>query len=97
MTHSFPTRRSSDLEAASKYEIMPIVFFSIVFAIACLSVGKTAHPVIDFFTGLRDVLIRMIVWLMYLTPIGLFSLLGTAVAEASLQQDRKSTRLNSSH
>lgn len=72
------------VEAAAKYEIMPIVFFSIVFALACLSVGKTANPVINFFIGLRDVLIRMIIWLMYLTPLGLFSLLGTAVAEASL-------------
>lgn len=73
------------VDAAAKYEIMPIVFFSIVFSIACISVGKTAHPVIDFFVGFRDVLIKMIIWLMYLTPVGLFSLLGTAVAEASLQ------------
>ena len=73
------------VEAAAKYEIMPIVFFSIVFSISCLSVGKTASPVIDFFIGLRDILVKMIIWLMYLTPIGLFSLLGTAVAEASLQ------------
>lgn len=72
------------VEAAAKYEIMPIVFFSIVFSISCLSVGKSANPVIDFFIGLRDVLIKMIIWLMYLTPIGLFSLLGAAVAEASL-------------
>lgn len=73
------------IEAAAKYEIMPIVFFSIVFSISCISVGKSAQPVIDFFVGLRDVLIRMIIWLMYLTPIGLFSLLGSAIAEASLQ------------
>ncbi len=73
------------VKAAVKYEIMPIVFFSIVFSIACISVGKTAQPVIDFFVGIRDVLIRMIMWLMYLTPIGLFSLLGAAIAEASLQ------------
>lgn len=71
--------------AAAKYEIMPIVFFSIVFALACISVGQHARPVIEFFTGLRDVLVKMIIWLMYLTPIGLFSLLGAAVAEASLQ------------
>jgi Na+/H+-dicarboxylate symporter len=71
--------------AAAKYEIMPIVFFSIVFALACISVGHTARVVVDFFTGLRDVLIKMIVWLMYLTPLGLFSLLGAAIAEASLQ------------
>lgn len=71
--------------AAAKYEIMPIVFFSIVFAIACIAVGKSANVVIAFFSGLRDVLVKMIIWLMYLTPVGLFSLLGTAVAEASLQ------------
>lgn len=73
------------IAAAAKYEIMPIVFFSIVFSMACLSVKETSKPVIHFFTGLRDVLVKMIVWLMYLTPIGLFSLLGSAVAEASLQ------------
>jgi Na+/H+-dicarboxylate symporter len=71
--------------AAARYEIMPIVFFSVVFAIACLSVGKTANPLVDFFAGLRDTLIKMITWLMFLTPIGLFSLLGTAVAEASIE------------
>jgi Na+/H+-dicarboxylate symporter len=73
------------VEAAAKYEIMPIVIFSIVFAIACLSVGEVAKPVIAFFAGMRDVLVKMIIWLMYLTPIGLFSLLGSAIAAAQLQ------------
>jgi Na+/H+-dicarboxylate symporter len=67
--------------AAAKYEIMPIVFFSIVFAISCISVGAPAVPVIDFFIGLRDVLVKMIIWLMYLAPIGLFSLLGVAALQ----------------
>lgn len=71
--------------AAARYEIMPLVFFSIVFSIACLSIGKPAQPVMQFFSGLRSVLVKMIIWLMFLTPIGLFSLLGTAVAEASIQ------------
>lgn len=71
--------------AAARYEIMPIVFFSIVFSMACLAVGKIATTVVKFFVGLRDVLVKMIIWLMYLTPVGLFSLLGSAVAEASLQ------------
>ena len=73
------------IDAAAKFEIMPIVFFSIVFALACLSTGETAKPVIAFFTGLRHVFVKMIVWLMHLTPIGLFVLLGTAVAEAARQ------------
>lgn len=73
------------IAAAAKYEIMPIVFFSIVFALACISVGHQAKAVIDVISGLRDVFVKMIVWLMYLTPVGLFSLLGAAVGEASLQ------------
>jgi Na+/H+-dicarboxylate symporter len=73
------------VDAAAKFEIMPIVIFSIVFSIACIAVGDTAKPVSLFFVGLRNIFIRMITWLMHLTPIGLFSLLGTAVAEASLQ------------
>lgn len=73
------------VEAAAKFEIMPIVLFGIVFAIACNSVGETAKPVMVFFSGLRNVFVKMIIWLMYLTPIGLFSLLGSAIAEASLQ------------
>lgn len=73
------------IEAAAKFEIMPIVIFGIVFAIACNSVGESAKPVIGFFIGLRNVFVKMIIWLMHLTPIGLFSLLGSAIAEASLQ------------
>lgn len=73
------------VEAAAKFEIMPIVFFSVVFAISCIKVGDSAKPVVAFFIGMRNVLIKMIIWLMFLTPVGLFSLLGSAVAEASIQ------------
>jgi Na+/H+-dicarboxylate symporter len=73
------------VDAAAKFQIMPIVFFSIVFSLACISTGETSKPVIAFFVGLRNIFVKMIVWLMYLTPIGLFSLLGSAIAEAALQ------------
>lgn len=76
---------SNIVAAAAKFDIMPIVLFSVVFALACVATGDAAIPVIDFFTGLRNVFIKMITWLMHLTPIGLFSLLGSAVAEAVKQ------------
>src|SRR5689334_3847503 len=50
------------IAAAARYEIMPIVFFSIVFAISALSVGEAAKPVVDFFSGLRAILVKMIIW-----------------------------------
>lgn len=73
------------IEAAAKFEIMPIVIFGIVFALACNSLGEAAKPVTLFFNGMRNVFVKMIIWLMHLTPIGLFSLLGSAIAEAALQ------------
>lgn len=73
------------VEAAAKFEVIPIVLFSIVFSIACISVGESAKPVMELFNGLRNVFVKMIIWLMYLTPLGLFSLLGSAIAEASMQ------------
>jgi len=73
------------IDAAAKFEIMPIVFFSIVFALGCTACGDSAKPVVEFITGLRNVFVKMITWLMHLTPVGLFALLGTAVAEAVKQ------------
>jgi len=75
------------IAAAAQFEIMSIVIFSIAFSFACIATGETAKPVIEFFNALRNIFVKMIIWLMYLTPLGLFSLLGTAVAEAS-KQDR---------
>lgn len=70
------------IDAAAKFEIMPVVIFAVIFAIGCIACGETAKPVIEFFVGLRSIFIKMITWLMHLTPIGLFSLIGTAVARA---------------
>jgi len=75
------------VKAAANFEMMAIVVFSVAFSIACLAAGDEAKPVITFFIGIRKIFIKMIIWLMYLTPIGLFSLLGTAIAQA-VKQDR---------
>jgi len=69
------------LSAAVKFEVLPVVFFSIVFGIACIAVGESARPVITFILGMRNVFNKMIAWLMYLTPIALFAMLGSAIVE----------------
>lgn len=71
--------------AIAKYEIMPIVLFSIIFAVACISLRGQAKLILRLVTELRDVLVKLIIWHMYLTPFGLFSLLGVAIAKTSLK------------
>jgi Na+/H+-dicarboxylate symporter len=68
--------------AASKFQVIPIVIFAIIFSIACVVTENNTNSIKDFFTALRHVFITMIGWVMYLAPIGLFSLLGTAVAHS---------------
>jgi Na+/H+-dicarboxylate symporter len=70
------------IAAAAKFQIMPVVIYAVVFAIACITCGEKASPVVEFFSMLREIFIKMINWLMHLTPIGLFSLLGAATAHA---------------
>lgn len=70
------------IAAAAKFQIMPVVVYAVVFAMACIACGEVAKPVAHFFSVLRDVFIKMIMWLMYLAPIGLFALLSNATARA---------------
>lgn len=65
----------------STFYIMPLVLFSVVFAIACISVGKSAKPIMLLFIALRNVLNKIVIWVMYLTPVGLFVLLGSSIAD----------------
>lgn len=82
MTGLFP---SNILEAAVKFEVMPIVIFAIMFSIACSSLGDAAQGVVNLLSEIKSIFIKMITWVINLSPIGIFSLLGTGVAESVKQ------------
>lgn len=74
---------ASIVDAAAKFQIMPVVVFTLAFAIACARTKAVqVNTVIEFFTGLRMVFIRMIGWVIVLTPFGLFFLLSAATARS---------------
>ena len=83
VTGLFP---SNILDAAVKFEVMPIVIFAIMFSIACSSLGDSAKGVINFLAEIKNIFIKMITWVINLSPLGIFSLLGTGVAESVKQK-----------
>lgn len=83
ITGLFP---SNILEAAVKFEVMPIVIFAIMFSIACSSLGESVSGVLSFLTEIKALFIKMITWVINLSPLGIFSLLGTGVAESVKQK-----------
>ncbi|MES2614254.1 MAG: dicarboxylate/amino acid:cation symporter [Bdellovibrionota bacterium] len=82
ITSLFP---SNILEAAVKFDVMPIVIFALMFSIACSSLGDSAKGVVNLLSEIKVIFIKMITWVINLSPIGIFSLLGTGVAESVKQ------------
>lgn len=63
------------VDAAVSNNLPPIIVFSIFFAAALTMVGDKGAPVIAFFDACNDVMMRLVIWLMYLAPIGVFALI----------------------
>jgi Na+/H+-dicarboxylate symporter len=71
------------IDAAAKTEVLPLILFSIVLSAALTTLGRVSAPVLAFFNGLNEGLMRVVTWLMYLAPIGIFALVAARIGEAS--------------
>lgn len=70
------------VSAAANMELIPLIVFSIVFGAALTTLGDRGEPVIRFFSGVNDAMMKLVVWLMYLAPIGIFSLVAARLGRA---------------
>ncbi len=67
-----------------KFDLLPVVSFSVMFGIGCSLVGEAAKPVIALATSIRDVANSCLLGVMLVAPLGIFSLVGGGVAQARL-------------
>jgi len=56
-----------------------IIFFCLTFGTVLGSVGKRAKPVIDFFTVIDDVIMRMVNMIMWISPVGIASVISAKI------------------
>lgn len=61
-----------------------IILFSLAFGLVLSTLGAQQRVIVDFFRGLRDGMIKMVPYLLYAAPVGLFFLVGQAVAGADI-------------
>jgi Na+/H+-dicarboxylate symporter len=71
-------------ESLSKFELLPVVSFSIMFGCACSQVNEKSKPIIEFFFAVREVSTACLHGVMAFAPIGIFVLVGTGVSQAYL-------------
>ncbi len=69
------------VRAAADFELLPLIFFSVVFGAAIGQLrGDSQRAVIGFFSGITDAAAVVIGWIMLLAPYAVFVLIGAVVA-----------------
>lgn len=71
---------SNIIQAAANGETLPVILFTVFFAVAAVAVGKAAKPVVEFMNGLSSVLFKVLGYFMELSPLGVASLMANTIA-----------------
>jgi len=71
-------------DSLAKFQLLPVVFFSISFGIAVALCGDAGRPVYQFFNGVKEVTSKCLSGIMMIAPLGIFALVGNGVAAASM-------------
>lgn len=68
------------LEAAAKGDMISIIVFALIFAVALAKVGEINRPVVSFFESIFAATMKVTDWIMYFAAPGVFALTATAVS-----------------
>ena len=70
---------TSAVGAFADGEVLPVLFFSVMFGFALLALGPKGQPIIDGVHAVSLVLFKMIAFVMYVAPIGAFGAIAFTV------------------
>nr|VFK57289.1 MAG: Na+/H+-dicarboxylate symporter [Candidatus Kentron sp. TUN]VFK60184.1 MAG: Na+/H+-dicarboxylate symporter [Candidatus Kentron sp. TUN]VFK65427.1 MAG: Na+/H+-dicarboxylate symporter [Candidatus Kentron sp. TUN] len=68
--------------SAVETQLLPIILWSILFAAALTTLGEKGKAALDFFEGMNQAMMKLVVWLMYFAPIGIFALVAGRLGQA---------------
>jgi len=64
--------------------MLPVIFFSIMFGVSILMVGKKANVVSDFIEALNEIMMKMVNIIMAVAPYAVFCLIARAIADLGM-------------
>jgi len=70
------------IDAAAHMKLLPIIVFCILLAAALTTLGEKGKPVIAFFEGLNEAMMKIVGWIMIFAPIGVFALIASKLGAA---------------
>ncbi len=69
------------VKAAADGSTLPVILFTIVFAVAIVSIGDAGKEVVAFMNSLSSAMFKMLSYFMELSPLGVMSLMAFSVAQ----------------
>ena len=73
---------SNLFEAMADNDILPVITFSLLLGAVLSTLGEQGKPVIDFFNGLNEAIMKIVHLAMYAAPIGIGALIAGRLGEA---------------
>ena len=74
----------SVIESMANNEILQLVVFSVFFGIGLTAIGKKGEPIINALDSLAHVVLKMVGYVMYIAPLGVFGAMAAAIAKNGL-------------
>ncbi|MGC4378066.1 glutamate/aspartate:proton symporter GltP [Fictibacillus sp. Mic-4] len=75
---------SNLFDSLAKGDMLPIIFFSVIFGLGVAAVGERGKPVLKFFQGTADAMFYVTNLVMKFAPFGVFALIGVTVSKFGL-------------
>lgn len=72
------------LASAANGDLLPVVFFSVLFGVALAGTGHAGRPVLDFLHGVAEAMFRLTNLIMRLAPLGVFGLIAATIGKYGL-------------
>ncbi len=72
---------ASAVGAFAEGEVIPVLFFSLMFAFGLLALGPKGKPLVDGIHSIAQVLFKMIGFVMWVAPIGAFGAIAFTVGK----------------
>ncbi|MDH5654776.1 MAG: dicarboxylate/amino acid:cation symporter [Spirochaetia bacterium] len=73
---------SNIFSAFTEGRILSIIFFSILFGGVLTTIGEKGKVLVDFFSGVEEVMIKIVFLILFVSPLGIFGLVAGQIANS---------------
>ena len=73
---------SNIFKAMVHMDILPLIFFSLLLGAAMSVLGEKARPAIEILSTLNSAVMKLVYWIMYISPFGIFGLIAGRIGNA---------------